>query len=1169
MKGRQTERATEFIRSLYPNRKRARSVLSQLKSDYDYADIQKVIRSIQQTHRSFGHHIFSAPFPRQYAEFRRPPSRIPYSSIQEELRWATAVLSAFSQEIQKFVPIRQIFEKEFLLANYDQAKVALEECERLFGLSLWLLERKCLLAEFTAGYEANAAVSAPTAAANNDWLLRFFGAFVSIRADPKLSVEDFDSRVTRTLGVYYKSRYYSEFKAYIAFKLGRPNEDVARHADYVLAAEASSPIIDRYETLLGVIVQLACAKDHAVDELAPHVSNLKKIVRDPMVDGLVGFVLADPPVCDLSADDKFMKVLDDYTVGNYASSIQAGLALLQEQPEIFSLYEVLAKAFAFENRSWKDGNSSKSISDLVGRKIMDVWAGNGSVENSRHELARISTQLPRTNLSYGLNWFCGQEQEWHGDETKINPAIVASHLVNPRTAWQIGQPEKRRDYLRRIRDRFPESPLANFEIELANAPNTSPANRSIPRIRQQWHRARALMSERDWEQASQLLEKVNLTELAPGVRALTRNRLSRARFDCFFYRKLWLDCADVVISSTLEDQSSGRSLPIRKLIDTAERGHAAALIESIDFPILYSLISTKQKDTYPAYDAFMFAVGATKPSELFDLETRFGKERLLLFLSGVCVPKVLARSPVFDSSEDVSLERIRICQFLARGNRSNADKHIEEINDLTQQLVIRRGVREVDSSKIFVDVDGLKQAGRPRWKHSFARLTELAESDSTSAIETIDTTEIIVIDLTGGGKKGSEDVEGGPLSIETVPLQLISVPFGHFKELFLDIRDQFVSSNEFGLNSYLSVRIRHGTIEGQVRSSFEAANLLSQRTAATGGSYQVNRFWQEKLQNVDGNDAQQFQKSLQSFSTVIDGIADRLKGSLITIRTEKKSDTGLFDYRFSNEELAQLFTEKFRALRDYGQFIDGILDVLWTRTHANLKQIREYISGPLKEEAYDALVNLQEQAKRLLPSAVNGEFQMTASTCLTSFQNDFQRMSDWFNVSGQTTVQHFSLKDLIKICAAVISNTHPTSHFSPDVRAPAQPIFNGNYFPAFSDIVRTLMDNTIKHSGVDGELRVTIDATIKRDVLTLTIANNLSPDRRAIDPATRLRNKYAGQDGEGDSDIIAREGGSGLHKIHKILRFDLRREKHRMEFGYNTNDELAVTLQFETNGLTV
>jgi hypothetical protein len=65
--------------------------------------------------------------------------------------------------------------------------------------------------------------------------------------------------------------------------------------------------------------------------------------------------------------------------------------------------------------------------------------------------------------------------------------------------------------------------------------------------------------------------------------------------------------------------------------------------------------------------------------------------------------------------------------------------------------------------------------------------------------------------------------------------------------MFLFVRDNFVSNNEFGLDAYLSTRIRHGTLPNHIRSVFEIYNLV---TAQTDGNYANNDFWQERL-NLD------------------------------------------------------------------------------------------------------------------------------------------------------------------------------------------------------------------------------------------------------------------------------------------------------------------------------
>ena len=50
---------------------------------------------------------------------------------------------------------------------------------------------------------------------------------------------------------------------------------------------------------------------------------------------------------------------------------------------------------------------------------------------------------------------------------------------------------------------------------------------------------------------------------------------------------------------------------------------------------------------------------------------------------------------------------------------------------------------------------------------------------------------------------------------------IVEAPVVLFRELFHDLRRAFLFSNEHGLDSYLSVRIRHQTIKGALRSVFE------------------------------------------------------------------------------------------------------------------------------------------------------------------------------------------------------------------------------------------------------------------------------------------------------------------------------------------------------------
>jgi hypothetical protein len=81
-------------------------------------------------------------------------------------------------------------------------------------------------------------------------------------------------------------------------------------------------------------------------------------------------------------------------------------------------------------------------------------------------------------------------------------------------------------------------------------------------------------------------------------------------------------------------------------------------------------------------------------------------------------------------------------------------------------------------------------------------------------------------------------------------LMALSLPKNEMDDLFqamiINLRDEFISSAEHGLDGYLSVRIRHGTLVSQLRSPLEAANLITKKHSETG-AYYSNEHWKKKL----------------------------------------------------------------------------------------------------------------------------------------------------------------------------------------------------------------------------------------------------------------------------------------------------------------------------------
>ena len=55
--------------------------------------------------------------------------------------------------------------------------------------------------------------------------------------------------------------------------------------------------------------------------------------------------------------------------------------------------------------------------------------------------------------------------------------------------------------------------------------------------------------------------------------------------------------------------------------------------------------------------------------------------------------------------------------------------------------------------------------------------------------------------------------------------------FDIYKDIFYFLRDKFLFSN-YGLQQYLSARIRHGVLLGEIRPEFENLNLITEKEKA-------------------------------------------------------------------------------------------------------------------------------------------------------------------------------------------------------------------------------------------------------------------------------------------------------------------------------------------------
>lgn len=69
-------------------------------------------------------------------------------------------------------------------------------------------------------------------------------------------------------------------------------------------------------------------------------------------------------------------------------------------------------------------------------------------------------------------------------------------------------------------------------------------------------------------------------------------------------------------------------------------------------------------------------------------------------------------SSEFYSSNELYEERIKICQILIELDSRNHDIYSNQIKEYTAKLFINKKMSEIEQSKIYVDIEGIKKISR-------------------------------------------------------------------------------------------------------------------------------------------------------------------------------------------------------------------------------------------------------------------------------------------------------------------------------------------------------------------------------------------------------------------------------------------------------------------------
>lgn len=606
------------------------------------------------------------------------------------------------------------------------------------------------------------------------------------------------------------------------------------------------------------------------------------------------------------------------------------------------------------------------------------------------------------------------------------------------------------------------------------------------------------------------------------VPVYSRNKVCSFIFSQFLKSEQYQEAIAFFADEMLSKEHLSLTLLDETMIDELQNSDVERNCSNpLDFSIFYTFLNYAPYKRYLSYKRYLKQRGIEKASMI----SVDGSEKIHYFLENVADRKVLGlHVRMFRNSQEVIEERIAIVNKLYEYYKDK--KYAEEVNSLVQELTINGLVQQVDESKIYVDTDSIKNTELK----DCSVLFELLKNTDENLKYFEDKSSYIIQLISLLKEKGMTSV----LVFDPSENQIATnYKYSLFKKLYLAVRDQFVSNPKFGLDYYLSTRIRHGTIDNQLRNHFLEFHLVTNINES--GDYAVNSYWIEKF-GVYNDDYRHCVQAFSKFSHTIDDIILKLKSEKIQIKTEDETEKSGAIFDFSSDQLEWFFDDIYSACikGTYDNCIESIFDKLWEYTHICLDKMRDELSHT-HDMMRDTLNELYNNIFAIVPdNKWRKSFGDAITSCTTDLQKDFDIVNGWFQRKN-TPIFDFTLQQVFDASLSAINRINQGA-LKLKTQIDSNSAFMGSFFGAFHDLFHDLLNNVLDYekkghvqSGL-GEVSV----FESENYLDISVSNPIA--KEDIPELNRILEeqdgKYSSLLSSGQSRL---EGKSGFTKIYNII----------------------------------
>lgn len=1107
-----------------------------LKYNYDYSNICYIVDSLGDKNKTFTNQIYGCSLPSSISELG--DSNVLYGdasdSFEKEVNWSLLAIRKFSDKIQIFVDKKEEYEKALIIGDYSSANSILDTIEKEVCFSLWGIEQRFMLIEIEKGLKENTKFLNDINEQNKKWFIKRFSHFFSLKAEKELSVNQYNISLARLLYRYIESENQVDLH-YYNFKLNFLEvEQQTLYPDF-LAIEGYHSIIDKYISLIRIL-QLAVLENDKDKKafLDSRIYYLSKKVNDFNIDKLrllidTNFDFEYKP---REQDINSLKALDYYTSGEYKKVEELLEEMLIQNPLSIELYEIYLKSLVLQEKELSPiGQDDSSFQNRILKSLYGILLRNESMPECLNEIRKIAFNISSIfSLSFYLMNFYKEEVE--GKNIFKQQSVLNTKFLNPSFIKFLSDSCRKKNLSFEF---INSSSLAYLFQQQKGTIQTIEAS-NLPENRKRILNAFLYQKNKKYEEAILLWEEM-LNEAS--LKNFQREKVLQNLFKCHEELSQFDKCIDLYVDNYFDNPLLVSNIVVDRIKKKIRTAKYKNVNHTINLPLFYKLTNSEDYDVHTAYECYLIAQGCFTPTELIELVAKDIDEKIIYFLSDICTLDIFKHSPFITSSKHKYNERISVCKSLVLLDSISESEYKDEIERLTKRLIIQKGIQEIDESKIYVNQTGIIETELKNITSIFRRFKMIGELKSEKDISILSLYSDRMFSY-----KMSDEEDGNEFSKDP--------QFDIYKDIFYFLRDKFLFSN-YGLQQYLSARIRHGVLLGEIRPEFENLNLITEKEKGID-SYKDNSNWD--LFTLQLNDAEnvKFQEILSDFSTNIDAlINEEILSRSLQIKIEDKNPLGWLDYNF-DDLILQISYLAHQDIEGVEEFANAIFSDLWSRTEKNLSDIKAKVNGEIKEKFFELLLKLEQELINVFGN-IPEQLANNINEARVNIENKLIKVANWFSIT-ESNISDFQIEKIVDVSLEYNKTIIPMKEIN------CSCLFKGVYYPPLVDLVRIFMDNATKHSGFDDEnVKFHVLINEQRDLLNMQFRNPLAPSIDIDNLKTKICSFTL------DLNKSMKEKGSGFHKAMRIVKTDLIHNENDMSLSLNDENEFCIDISLNKKTL--